>query len=40
MAFGHCSHERHHNEEIDESTFEWKGCWNCGILIQVMIMIC
>lgn len=29
MAFGHCSHERHYNEEIDESTFEWKGCWNC-----------
>ena len=29
MAFGYCSHERHYNEEIDISTFEWKGCWNC-----------
>jgi len=29
MAFGYCSHERHSNEEIHVSTFEWKGCWNC-----------
>jgi hypothetical protein len=29
MAFGYCSHERHYNEEIHVSTFEWKGCWNC-----------
>ncbi len=29
MAFGYCSHERHCNEEIHVSTFEWKGCWNC-----------
>jgi excisionase family DNA binding protein len=29
MAFGYCSHERHYNKEIDRSTFEWKGCWNC-----------
>ena len=29
MAFGYCSHERHYNEEIYVSTFEWKGCWTC-----------
>ena len=29
---GKCSnltHVDHKGEDVDETTFEWKGCWNC-----------
>jgi hypothetical protein len=26
MSFGYCDY---HEEEINEETFEFKGCWNC-----------
>ena len=24
--FGYCSY---HDEEVDENTYKWKGCWSC-----------
>jgi hypothetical protein len=34
MAFGYCSHGLHQEEEINVSTFKWKGCWNCHHFIR------
>jgi hypothetical protein len=30
-GFGYC---KYHEEEINESTFEWKGCWKCPYFIK------
>jgi len=31
QEFGYCEY---HKEKIDESTFEWKGCWKCHYFIK------
>lgn len=40
-AVGKCDHYLHEGDEIDEGTFEYKGCWGCwhfeenGVLMDV-----